>query len=98
MQQGCAAFFAEANRKHLEQSAFSWSMEICVRFDTIGNNKSIGFCDISIQINRQIPCCFPNSHCFHCGPNWTSSALFGHAKAMQYGSLTFWCCTSMAAH
>ena len=93
-----SALLAEANGHHFARSAFYGTAESVVRLEATGKNHTVSLKGIFVHVYGLSQFAGPQQHGVHGGKNRAAHALFRDAVTCQHFTLTFTCCTAVAAH
>ena len=93
-----SALLAEAYGHHFAWTAFYGTAESVMRLEATGKNHTVRLKGIFVHVNGLSQFTGPQQHGVHGGKNRAAHALFRDAVTCQHFTLTFTCCTAVAAH
>ena len=93
-----SALLAEAYGHHFARPAFYGTAKSVMGFETTGKNHAISLKGVLVHVNGLSQFAGPQQHGVHGRKNRAAHALFRDAVPCQHFTLTFTCCTAVAAH
>ena len=94
----CTLFLTKTDSTHLNNAAFVFGKEVCMRFNSVYNNNS--GCTVSIFIKVYGSTVFSISEIYrlHIRTDFTAHCFLAYAVFFKDMNLSVCCCSSMAAH